>query len=425
MLDLHNKKPYKKYNLFKEFSFYIAVILVTRTFLPIVNVLISGIIFDFIFLLWLFISLIAYKDDFKVGWIELYLYLFPIFFVLYVLICNTIANGKIYTEDFIVYFNFCIPIYMYLVYSQSDKRALYKLSILLLIFMTITSITTIYHLNTNFYYSKLLSSTNVDTFELWIKNIANINFICSCIILIPFLFYTIINTKKSKISRIFIGLLILLYFIMVYKASFSIITLCVLLGIVLVIFNNKYMVVCNIIMLLTFFILKNDISLFLIDISQHFNVLYSQRIVEIALFLRGDAAQGDLFGRLFVYNKSIQFFLNHPLLGIGTGEYFNRTGILGYHSEFFDSMARYGLIMFIPIFIYFKLSFKKILISKYEIMHKKIIYTSIALFIIYSFFNTSFASYTFSSAAFILVPSIEFYIGEKKKGNENFDIITR
>ena len=396
------------------FSLFFAIIITARIFLPIVNIMISGLAYEVLFVLWLASALLGYWNDLRFDGRMMFLFVFPFIYIVYILISNTLA-GAIYVNDFLYFFNFCIPVYFLIIYSKTDPKKLYTLAMFGVLCLFTTSLTTIYYLKENYYYSKLISREGGEYLDLWSKNIANINVVSSSVIIIPLVIYILINYSGKTALKLFYLMILIVLSILVFEASFSLIILCTAIGIVLVLSKKK---ILNVIIIMSFVLIglfKNDVMNYIISISGNFNPLYSQRLAEIALLILGKDAQGDLFNRFAIYSKSFQYFLDHPFLGLGTGEYFARSWVLGYHSELLDSLARYGLLMFIPITIYFAQIYKIIAQHIDDLRHNRILVTSYILFFLYAMVNILFTSASFAFALFVMLPSVNFMISAEKR----------
>ena len=77
----------------------------------------------------------------------------------------------------------------------------------------------------------------------------------------------------------------------------------------------------------------------LILISAYISGAWSEKLVEIGVFLLGQGAMGDLGARTDLYRTSLQAFKESPIVGM----LFGRTGVIGGHSTLLDMLALIGL----------------------------------------------------------------------------------
>lgn len=391
----------KRDSVFKKVNLILAIILTARIFLPFVNIYINGILYFTIFVVWILFAIISYMPHISFRFSEIYLLVFPLLFTVYIVISNVFfGDGMIYTDDFIHFVSFTIPIYIMLFYLKYDTRNLKRISIFSLLFLLITIATTTYHLQEDFYYSKLMSSTGGENVELWIKNIANINIIVSSIVFIIGSFYCFFIRKEQR----FISLIMSVsFFIFAIEASFSLITIFVFFGSIVVFIVNKKNLLLIASIVLIVLILNQPLYDIIYISSEKMNPLYEQRVKEILNFIYNSSIDGDLGARFDLYFKSLDVFYKKPFFGLSTGEYFNRTQTLGYHSELFDSLGRYGLFgtLFLALYFYHAVNTVS---KKLKNKEKRIYIISSLLVLLYSSVNPIFTATSLSVALFLVLP---------------------
>ncbi len=99
----------------------------------------------------------------------------------------------------------------------------------------------------------------------------------------------------------------------------------------------RTVVLLSVIMLFT---MRSPIVNLLISISEIVSGAWADKLVDIAEFISGAGAVGDVASRTNLYKDSWEAFGASPILGMLTGE---DTGIIGGHSTLFDMLALVGL----------------------------------------------------------------------------------
>lgn len=187
-------------------------------------------------------------------------------------------------------------------------------------------------------------------------------YITVTIFVIMGLVYLLLKSKKKRVLRI---TLILLDIIYLYMANYTTQLLFAFLGIVIVIAMGSKMKKKNriitmlflgIIIMVTIPILPEFIRL----VSETFfatNEIVKTRLEELALLLQGGNIQGtDLKFRFDLMSRSFSAFLHDSIFGVPFSHYntIDTGWIIGGHSEWFDDLARYGIVgmIFFCLFLY-------------------------------------------------------------------------
>lgn len=402
-LEISFKKENKNSNIFILLANVIAICITLYYFLPIASYYIRGMYMDAVFVAWIFLVLVGSHGKFNK---KLMLNIvFLIVFSACIAIMNLLSFGTITIENITIYIHFFIPIYFFLYYFNEKPKFLIKLVVVALVTLAFTSITTLIQLKNNFYISKLLTAQLQENTELLLTNVANINTMHSFIIICPLLFVLFASNRYKIKWRIVFGGLFGLFFWTSFRASFSIIMIIILLGSILMFIRDKknILILCLIFSLLL--ILKQDIAQYLYHISVNFNELYAQRIREIALVMLGNEAQGDLQSRLTLYSKSIEVFFSKPFFGIANGQYFNEVFAFGGHSEWLDTLAKFGVCLGLPLFwVLFKVSRNVVKHTK-RFGFARETHVCFLCFLIYGFLNPVL-TFPVSMALFVILPSL-------------------
>jgi hypothetical protein len=197
---------------------------------------------------------------------------------------------------------------------------------------------------------------------------------------VPILLFLIYKIKTLRIKLIAIGILVGIGAILT-QASFTIALILYALAIFLSIMFMKSIragLVVAVLSALIFLVVPwTNVFEFL---ANNINNRYiSIRLNELSMFFASGRFVGDLAGRWRLYSRSLETFLNHPF---GIGPYYKNIIIegnigVGYHSQIFDDLARFGIFA-IPIHLAFFVSYYKFLKNQWA----KVGATSIALIVV-------------------------------------------
>ena len=276
-----------------------------------------------------------------------FIFIITVFFTVYVGYFNVINSYEyisILSHRLILIA--CLLIIPYLNFlSITNLRSILVFSIILIF---ITSLTTIYNVifydpNISRYLAKSGEMANISSS----RNVGGYGFIYSVLLVYPSFLY-LLNIFKNKYS---------VYYLL---------TICLCILIVVTIILAKYFIALLAIVIISLFYLliikeiKQKFVLFtLLALSLYIiNTFYPLLIVhELKIKMIDEFATNIQYGREINqsrydhYETSIITFLNNPVIG---SQIFN-FDIIGFHSEFFDLLAEFGLlsgILFIILIIY-------------------------------------------------------------------------
>jgi hypothetical protein len=185
-------------------------------------------------------------------------------------------------------------------------------------------------------------------------------------LLIPFLIFLLKkNVFSRKISKVFIISSLILLFITVIKANYGMAFLFTAMGSASMLFFTKrtkkyfYTKLFAIIFILSIILIFResliirlfDLILLFIDES---SVLYL-RINDFKDLLLYAKYSDNTEARFYFYKVSITTFMNNPLLGnliYVLENNINPKAFFGNHSEWFDMLAKYGILGIIPMFMF-------------------------------------------------------------------------
>ena len=154
----------------------------------------------------------------------------------------------------------------------------------------------------------------------------------------------------------------------------------------------------------------------LVGFIEQGNEHLASRLYELVDFANGDlAATSDLASRFYFYQMSLKTFISRIIYGLGPFYFYGGTGI-GNHSQIFDDLARYGVIVvciYILYIIHFKAWIKKIRDYSNREFYLDVPYV---LFCLLSFINPTLILPILGLVLFMILPSLYFL---DNRGNKN------
>ncbi len=277
-----------------------------------------------------------------------------LFFLLLVILDVSTAGRHIRIS--FTFWGTLIAYYLTSAYPNAQKRIVK----LVLCMLLVTSITSLVGVIADPRAARTLTYANNDILEdlaIKMKNIGGLEFFQGLVICVPILLTFIFKNKY----KIFSTISLLLVFVSLLSASFTIALTVFFVALALgVWFNNSSSLRAVIILVLLVAVLAIPWSNVIMYISNNIsNSTISDRLQSIALSLSSGSAEGDLFSRVDLYSASLKTFLENPL-GVGPEyTYVDYEKGIGYHSQLLDDLARYGflaLIFYVAFFVgYFKL----------------------------------------------------------------------
>ena len=310
-----------------------------------------------------------------------------------------LINGLLKAVDFrtiVISFydalNFIIPIIIsfYLI-SNSYRKTIKILLIYSIVFMTITSITTIYGLITYPEASKDMATGMHGDTQLMVyysKNIAGFDFIYMIPIVLP-LFFPIY--KKHKVNWMLLSIALIPMIYSVYVSQYAIALVSVMISLSSIIFHRfispKFFLTFAVFTILSLVIFKTyvaDLFYFLAvnvnsyELTHRFNALGNS-------IMGLDVIEDVFVYRLYAYMTSISTFLANPIVG---GLVSNSVKVGG-HSFILDILASYGTFGIFALFFAYRKIMQVFYIPFKSLFHYKFMLWSFFLSILLSIFNTS------------------------------------
>ncbi len=292
-----------------------------------------------------------------------------------------------------------ISIYLYI----RDRSDLFKRKILIitLISMIVSIIYSLYYV-TFIDYLAVRNETRVDI------GVGDFSLVYS----VPFLSIILIsvykyNYKKYKFTNIFILLLVLISFLFVLKANFMTALLLLILTIILSFFKmNKSQLLLMILIFSGVIIYLESIGnlfYYLANLDM-FSWVLKEKLYALGNLFTGSNTDLDTMGiRMEKIKSTLNTFIANPFIGVNYENY-NETTVGG-HAQWFDDLARYGLLGFsLWIVFYIKVFRDMVKYSKFKV-EREAIKKSAIIFIILGFLNPNTMS-TVTMLVFSIIPFI-------------------
>ena len=293
---------------------------------------------------------------------------FCVFFGYHFLMSLFNISGIVYWLGNIIVFVFmtyyCVLIQNRVINYENDITKKYCLKILLTIWIFLTVYSIVYYIRhpesarEAIAYQELYDNT-------FLGGAYNLAF-GSCILGL-YIFSLLVNKRIIK-HRLFYFILVILFSIHVFLTKSALTTIFLFLGLVLILlFSNRAtkknrgkIIAITFFVVLAFLFTKEYIGNFLMNISDYASDnLYGRRLYELGTVLNGTSYTRHTNERLSKIGMSFSQFLSSPIFGMGYKYGFKFSLManagLGTHSDIFDMLAEYGIIIFsfwISIFIF-------------------------------------------------------------------------
>lgn len=303
-----------------------------------------------------------------------------------------------------------IVFYAMMPYEDARKRFT-KLLFLLLFITLLTSLTGVIS-NPDAARTLTYAANSLEE-DLALKrlNIGGISFFQSLVTFVPIFVTSFLENKR----RVFSIVALVLIFISLMSASFTISLLMFFIALGLGYLVNtvsvKRKIVVVLVLLIIFFVPWMEVISFIADNIPNENI--SARLSSIVASSLNDSAVGKLGSRLNLYAISFKTFLKNPL-GIGPEySYIEYMNGIGYHSQIMDDLARYGLFA-IAFYMLLFVEYLKLLKKQWnKIGMKRVALPIVAVYICFLILNPGFTSEHESIVMFFLIPSLPDVIRER------------
>ncbi len=345
--------------------------------------------------------------------------LFPVLaylLVFFILVLLDVSTAERHIRVSFTFWGALIVYYLTSMYPKAQKR----LVTLGLILLLITSVTSLVGVIVNPRAARILTYSANDIEEdlaISLLNIGGIAFFQGLVICVPILLSCIFQ-KKFKIFAISALALI---FISLLSASFTISLIVFFVALALgYLANNSLHSRVILIILCCLIIIVIPWSDLLMYISENINnTTISDRLRSLSLSLSRGSLTGGSSSRFKLYYSSFNTFLKHPL-GIGPEyTYVNYQNGIGYHSQFLDDLARYGIfaLMFYSAFFF---GYYKLLKKQWSKINMQQIAVPVAVvYFIFLIFNPGFTSPHEGVLLLLLIPAIPDVFHKNEIGTQS------
>lgn len=386
----------KKINVLDSLRELSAIVLIIWSLNPMLSFY-SRYIDGALLLIWLMLAFISDPSKF-IKTLQNKGFLFSFAFPIFEGIRSILLQYEINTTNFLYPFIFFMFWYYY---NQNNSKAMRLLFLVGLIYYLSISIYSINALSLDSRIARYLAQGDQSlTIRYAHPLMANFNFTYSATLIALLLVGFLSVDRHYKMNFIVKICVIVAYVILLTVIILAQYTIAILLllffTLIIYIINrpkNKFNIIILLMMLMIgalVFINIENLFYFLANLTSSPTI--KVRLNEVGNILSGQkiSSNYNLSLRLKLYNDSIQTFLSNPIFGIGK-ETYRMGGLVGGHSELFDSLAYFGLsgafFMFTGLFLNFKY------ISLKLPKPIKNIYTYIfVLFVAHSFLNLTYSS---------------------------------
>ena len=283
-----------------------------------------------------------------------YLLVFFIFSLL------NIATAKDHIRVSFTFWGSLIVYYLTVMNPRTQKR----LVVLGMVMLLTTAITSMVGVVVNPRAARIITYASNDIEEdlaIRLLNIGGLAFFQGLVVCVPILLTLISHNKYKRLAIVALSII----FISLLSASFTIALIVFVVAVIMgYIANNSLngrVMAISICLIIIFVVPWSNVLMWLSEIIN--NPTISERLLSLASSLSSGSAEGDLSSRVNLYLSSLNTFLEQPW-GVGPEYTFvNYEKGIGYHSQFLDDLARYGvfaLIFYIAFFAgYYKLLYKQ------------------------------------------------------------------
>ena len=305
-------------------------------------------------------------------------------------------------------------IYFLLSYNPSLQRAFGKFLLILFIINCITSFIGVYF-NPSAARALANASRSPEAIEediyLSKRNISSIYLFQSLVVIAPIFIFMV----KKKIKTFWAITAVILIFIAILKASFTISLLLLMAGIGLSLIYVKGIAGKVLLVLFSFILVLlpwSSIFGYLSDVID--NSYISTRLHDLSVYFSEGNITGTVSARFNVSISSFMTFIRHPF-GIGAHYSYNKleNGI-GYHSQILDDLARYGVFA-LAFYIVFLTQYFKLLKKQWvKINMEEAVFPIFIVYVGFLILNIAFRSSAESVVMLYILPVLPDLILNKK-----------
>lgn len=304
--------------------------------------------------------------------------------------------------------NMIIAYSLYVYIDEKNTVFKKKMLKLALIAITISILYSTYYI----YFVDFLAVRNATMVD---KGVGDFNLVYG-VVFIPI--FCVINMKNFLYNKIAYNisflLILIISFVFIIKANFMTALLLFVMSLFLSLYipktmtnSRKISLAFRIIFgLLLFFLLKNYIGDFIIYIARknYFNWVINTKLSVIGNYLIGYSNDLETLGeRLGKIAYTMNSFKKSPLIGINYSNYNEYT--IGGHAQWFDDLARFGIIGFSLWIHFFYKAYKNVIKTTNNLLCRNSINVAWIVFVIMGFLNPNIMS-SVTMILFVLIPYI-------------------
>ncbi len=378
------------------------VLLLSWYLVPLVRGTIRAAGFAVLLGLWFVLSLFirnSWMDTYKTG-----IWLLAIWVVVYV--ANfLLGRTNMFAEYLYVMVTAFAPVMLFVFYMQTEQadklRIFLRIALVLFVFTgATTAIGQVVYPNS----ARFLSTGRVTaiTAKYNEMNIANYGFAYSLMLLsIPLAAYA--KTRAVPAHRLALYALVLFFFIVMLLMQFTTAILFAVAGIMLILLGIRR----NVIILIGAVAFGSLALFFMSDILYiSHNSPFGERINNILHLFQSGNLTGDLLLRTDKYWISIDTLLQHPLAGVGGYYGYNTADMgIGGHAEFFDMIARYGIIGTLPLVAFYAVFFNYVIKLAWEPYTQRAMKMVLLFLAVLSFVNVLYNGTEIGLTVLFIIPS--------------------
>jgi len=311
-----------------------------------------------------------------------------------------------------VFWGTLIVYYLTSKFPQARKR----LTNLLLILFLVTTVTSMLGVISNPRAARILTYAENDIEEdliIRILNIGGIAFFQGLVICAPIVMSFIYQNKYRKLAIVMLISIFISIIFASFTISFTLLLFAVLIGYLV---NNSGMnrtILAIAITVAAIFIPWSNILLLVGNLLNNEAILI--RLKSISDFSVTGMLSGNMASRMEVYLESFNTFLENPL---GVGPQYSYVAFdqgIGYHSQFLDDLARYGVLSLV-FYAAFFVGYYQLLKKQWSKINMQQIALPVSLlYFLFLVFNLGFTSSHEGVLMLMLIPAFPEWLVQKQR----------
>lgn len=256
--------------------------------------------------------------------------------------------------------------------------------------------------------SRLLAAARDVTDQFKAEGIGGFGFIYGASLMCLPLAGIALNRRCGRMPRLFCSTTLILIFIALARASYTISVLGTIAGVALIVIGRRPRVVVGSLTVMTVFLLflHEQIGNTILDIVHSFTMtpVLTEKLSDLSYTLQSGVLSGQTGFRIDLYGASLNAFLSNPLFGIIGSPWQGGGEQLGGHSGWLDLLGGYGLLAGVPLFLSVLLFFRKIAAWNIDAHSRSLLLVSAVLFMCFGLINPILNIYQVGYTLFLIVP---------------------